>query len=208
MILNSLISDLGQRIVSFNKFQQRLNLTKKLIELDLPAGSFALDYGCGTGQFARIFRNLGLDYFGYDVDADLLHYAKWLHPQHTFVHTIEELLSMSKFDVILASCCFHHISDHELISITLKNINRMMTESSVFFLIDILPLENNASHLRRIYNKLERGGFKRSEEQIEKLFKNYFVVESKNIIRSDLLSIDSKYNPVYNKLVMYNLKKR
>ena len=68
MIIYGLISDLAQRIITLNKLQQRKALAEKLKELDLRPGCKALDFGCGTALFSKIFLDRGVDYYGYEVE--------------------------------------------------------------------------------------------------------------------------------------------
>ena len=144
----------------------------------------------------------------YDIDLNLLEYARWLYPKRTLTHSIKEATSYAPYDIILANCCFHHISDSELISSTLPEISSMMHKNTIFILIDILPLENNASLIRRAYNKLEAGHSKRCAEHLEKLLLVEFTIINKCVERSHLLSLDSKANPIYNDLIIFALLKK
>ena len=62
----ALVNDLGQRVVSGNKWEQRRSLRRRLEALCLPPRSKALDFGCGTGLFASTFTGSGLAYHGYE----------------------------------------------------------------------------------------------------------------------------------------------
>ncbi len=61
-------NDLAQRVLTFNKLEQRKNLEKKLNALALPESGKILDFGCGTGLFAKTIMKLGFKYHGYDID--------------------------------------------------------------------------------------------------------------------------------------------
>lgn len=203
--LRALISDIGQRAVSLNKREQKRFFAARMRQLGLPQGSRVLDFGCGTGLFARTLSRIGLRYFGYDVDPGLLTYARLLRPSLTFVSNLEDARRHGPFDAILANCCFHHISDVELETSTLPDIARMMHAGSVFTLVDVLPLEPNASLVRRAYNRLEQGTFKRTAEHLDRLLRERFVVRSKAVHRSFLLALATGLNPIYNDLVAFDL---
>lgn len=200
-----LLEDLAQRIITLDKRQARGILAEKLKEHNLQSGCKALDFGCGAGLLSRVFIEYGIDYYGYDIDAKMLEYARWLYPKCTFVNTIKEALAQAPYDVILANICFHHIPNNELMLSVLPAINSMMSSKSVFVLIDALPLENNASFIRRAYNKLERGHCKRCEADIQEILEREFLIKSKCIKRSYILALDTKFNPVYNDLFIYDL---
>lgn len=73
------LNNLIQGIITLDKREQRSNLAERVHSLNLPKGSRVFDLGCGTGLFARVFAQLGLDYDGYDIDTRLISYARRLH---------------------------------------------------------------------------------------------------------------------------------
>lgn len=108
------LNDLIQRIISLDKWEQRKNLTQRVQSLNLPRGSKVLDFGCGTGLFARVFMKMGLNYYGYDIDNRLISYARRLYRNCQFTASKEQLRKEAPFDLILANCCFHHIDSATL----------------------------------------------------------------------------------------------
>jgi 2-polyprenyl-3-methyl-5-hydroxy-6-metoxy-1,4-benzoquinol methylase len=201
----ALISDLGQRAVSLNKLEQKRHFATRIRQLGVLPGSKVLDFGCGTGLFARTFWRLGLKYYGYDVDEGLLVYARLLRPWLTFVSSLEEACAYGPFDVIVANCCLHHIPDLELATVTLPDLARMMTPESKLMLVDVLPLEPKSSAIRRLYNCLEQGSFKRTADELDRFLSPRFTTRSKTLRRSHFLALSSRLNPIYNNLVAYDL---
>ena len=201
----ALISDVAQRLLTLNKLEERQALSDWLQRLHLRPGARILDFGCGTGLFATTLHNAGLKYYGFDPDADAVRYALYLHPGLPFVAQLDEAAAAAPFDAILANCCFHHISDNDLLNTTLPAIARMMQRDSVFMLMDVLPLEKDASMSRRIYNLFELGASKRTAPELERLLAGRFGIRSRRVRRSFLLSASFVINPVYNEVIVYDL---
>lgn len=69
-----------------------------------------LDFGCGVGRAMPYFRAAfpGADIVGCDPSADSLAIARRDNPNCRFV-AADELTATPRFDLVLASCVFHHI---------------------------------------------------------------------------------------------------
>ena len=76
--------------------------------------SAILDFGCGVGRSISHLREtfLGADIVGCDPSAGSLAIAREQNPTCRFT-SMEELSPDCKFDLILASCVFHHIPLHD-----------------------------------------------------------------------------------------------
>ncbi len=74
----------------------------------------ALDFGCGIGRSMPALRAAfpDADIVGCDPSADSLAIARRENPQCRFF-TMEELTAEPRFDLVLASCVFHHIAPAE-----------------------------------------------------------------------------------------------
>lgn len=205
IMVPAFLSDLAQRALTLNKLEQRRYLAASLRELRLPPGTTSLDFGCGTGLFARTLQRAGLQYCGYDPDAAAVRYASRIYPRLTFVSRLEDAARSGPFDVILANCCFHHITDDELLHATLPAIAGLMHRDSRFLLVDVLPLERGASTMRRIFNHFEQGDNKRTAAAIEQLLTGRFRIRSFDTRRFFALSASVRANPFYNDVIRYEL---
>jgi trans-aconitate methyltransferase len=69
-----------------------------------------LDFGCGIGRSIKYLREIfpEADIVGCDPSAQSLSIARQENPDCKFVST-DELNETNKFDLIIASCVFHHI---------------------------------------------------------------------------------------------------
>ncbi len=196
------LNDLFQRFMTFNKLEQRKKLAAHLERLGLKKGSKVLDFGCGTGLFAKAIVAAGLDYHGYDVDSRLTDYARMWNRKCTFTVKKEDLARIAPFDLVIANCCFHHIPD-EVLGRELNWIRSLLSESGVFLMIDLLLAQNDPSFLRRRFRRLEKGAFLRKREDYQKLVAERFKIEKSLLDRSHVFSIK---NPVYNDLLVLECK--
>ena len=194
----SLINDLGQRVVSGNKWEQRRSLRRRLKALALPPGSKALDFGCGTGLFASTFAQSGLTYHGYDIDSRLVSYARRLHSGQVFVSTRDEIARHGPFDLVVANCCFHHIPD-DVLAEELEWVKSILADRGTFLLIDLVADPDDRSVLRRAFRSLERGLFLRRVEEYVAIVARHLVVRR---VGTDRTHIFSMPGPVYSDLVV------
>ncbi|MDY6971690.1 MAG: class I SAM-dependent methyltransferase [Thermodesulfobacteriota bacterium] len=202
----ALFNDVAQRILSGDKWEQRSNLCRRLRQIALPPGSKAMDFGCGTGLFARVFVEEGFKYVGYDIDDRLIAYAARLYPSCRFTTSDEVLKREGPFDFIYANCCFHHIKD-ELLSIELERIKSLLADNGVFFVLDILRVENDRSPLHRLFMMFEQGEYVRTIEGYQDLVERHFLINGVDIERSHLFSIKHRLNPLYNDLAVFACSK-
>jgi ubiquinone/menaquinone biosynthesis C-methylase UbiE len=197
------LNDLIQRIITLDKWEQRSNLGERVRSLNLPKESKVLDFGCGTGLFARVFMKMGLNYYGYDIDNRLISYARRLYRNCQFTASKEQLRKEAPFDLILANCCFHHI-DSATLREELIGIKRILSENGTFMMIDILFSENDPSLFRKLFRKLELGMHVRVIDDYRRIIEQHFSIIKTDIVRSHLFSI--KNNPIYNDLAVFECK--
>jgi cyclopropane fatty-acyl-phospholipid synthase-like methyltransferase len=194
-MIPALLTDLFQRVLTANKWEQRNNLSRYLRALNLKAGSRCLDFGCGTALFAPVFTAANLNYYGYDIEKSLLDYASRIYKKAQFTSSLDDLKASAPFDLILANCCFHHI-DSETLDVELQSICSILADDGTFIMIDILLPSNDSFWLRRLFRRLERGAFVRTAGDYAILIKRRLRIIQQNIERSHVFSL--KHNPVYN----------
>jgi SAM-dependent methyltransferase len=198
-------NDVAQRIITLNKIEQRVNLRRRVRSLNLSAGAKALDFGCGTALFAPTMRECGLRYYGYDIDPRLIAYARRLYDGATFLSTPGALAQHAPFDLIVANCCFHHISD-EALSQELPKLRDLLADRGVFLMIDLLLDPHGRSFLCRQFDRLERGSHIRREAHYRRLVESVFAVHTTAFERSHVLSL--KGNPIFSDLIVFECRKR
>jgi len=198
------LNDVFQRIVTFNKLEQRRHLARNLTTLPLKPGSKCLDFGCGTALFTPVFSELNLSYYGYDIDHRLIDYASRIYKNKYFTSSWKNLETVAPFDLILANCCFHHI-DSRTLDEELHNISALLSDNGIFIMIDILFPHNDSHWLRNIFRKLERGAFIRTADDYSIQIRRHFKIMQKKTERSHLFSLNN--NPVYNDLLVLTCRK-
>jgi len=199
----AILNDLMQRFISLDKWEQRNNLRQSVQSLSLPRGSKVLDFGCGTGLFARVFMKMGLNYYGYDIDKRLISYARRLYRNCQFTASKDELIKQAPFDLIISNCCFHHIDSATLCE-ELIGIRKILSGNGTFMMIDILFSERDPSLFRKLFRKLELGMHVRVMDDYRRIVEQHFSIIKTDIVRSHLFSI--KNNPIYNDLAIFECK--
>ena len=206
-MIRALINDIGQRVITFNKFEQKRSLFRWIRNMGLSSGSRVLDFGCGTGLFASLLENGGFKYWGYDIDEGLIAFASNFYKNCVFTVSKETLKKGAPFDMVLANCCFHHIDD-ELLHNELETIRGLLGSAGKFLMIDILRVEDDSSIIHKLFMKLERGKYVRTADEYEKIVGSHFSIVKKEVERSHLLSLKSSLNPIYNDLVVFACQTR
>lgn len=197
--MNAFLTDMFQRIMTMNKYEQKRNLEEHLKTLSLRPDAKCLDFGCGTALFAPVFRKMGFKYSGYDIDQRLLDYASSRYKYANFTSDWEVLEAAAPFDLILANCCFHHI-DSQTLDTALAQMKTLMDNRGIFMMIDILFPENDTHTLRTWFRKLEQGVYIRTAGAYSTHVKQFFSINESKIERSHLFSL--KGCSVYNDLLI------
>lgn len=198
----ALVNDVAQRVLTLNKREQRAYLRGLMRATGYDRGARVLDFGCGTGLFARALAGNHSPYVGYDIDERLVRYASRLYPSLLFTHETEKVVRHGPYDYVLANCCFHHIPDAQAAA-ALGFIARNLDQHGQFVMLDILaPGEGvPAPPLRRLFDLIERGSSLRRHPENVRLLASMFEVVRAEVIRTHLFSI--KPSPLYNNLGMY-----
>jgi len=203
-LIRAFLNDVFQRIFTVNKWEQKNTLLRYFKGLNLKPWSRCLDFGCGTALFAPVFTAANLHYYGFDIDQHLLDYASRIYKNTYFTSSLIDLEAKAPFDLILANCCFHHI-DSRTLDAELHNISTLLADDGTFIMIDILLPRNDSSWLRKLFRKLEKGVFIRTESDYSVLVKQHFTIMQRKIERSHVFSL--KKNPIYNDLLVLICRK-
>jgi len=76
----------------------------------LAPGVRALEIGCGTGLFTRLFVNTGAQVVANDISAELIQRAQAANPVVSFICAqFEDLPETSTYDAIIGSSVIHHL---------------------------------------------------------------------------------------------------
>ncbi len=196
----ALLNDIIQRIVTLNKHEQKVYLHARLQRLNLPRGSKALDFGCGTGLFVDVFKKNGFSYYGYDIDRRLCDYGNRIYKDAMFTASRELLREKGPFDLIVANCCFHHIDDASLPA-ELAGIRDLLSVRGVLLVIDLLTPDTARRGLNKMYGKIEQGEHLRSRQQYQAMLGPFFTIEHAEERRTYPFSLPN--NLVFNRQAVF-----
>jgi cyclopropane fatty-acyl-phospholipid synthase-like methyltransferase len=202
-VLWAFVNDTAQRVLTFNKREQRANVRRLLRQVGCPAGARVLDYGCGTGLFATTLAENGSQYVGYDIDQRLVEYASRLYASSLmFTHKKDDVVGRGPYDCVLANCCFHHIPDAEA-SGELGFIRSNLDPMGCFVMLDILASDDDAPAppLRHVFGLIEQGGSMRRHQDNIRMLESQFDVVRADVARTHLFSMAP--SPLYNNLGIY-----
>jgi len=106
-----------------------------------------LDFGCGIGRSAPYLREIfpDADIIGCDPSADSLAIARRENPACRFL-SMEELGPDSKFDLVIASCVFHHIPPQDR-QMAIRYCYSRLKEGGHFIIFEHNPINPVTRHL-------------------------------------------------------------
>lgn len=194
-------NDIGQRILTRNKHEQFQFFSRLFQKIGSKPGEKILDFGCGTGIFAKLLgsKGLGLNYVGYDVDKNLTKYGQWVYPSELFASHKEDVMKHGPYDYILANCCFHHIPEEQLTK-ELEFISSNLKRDGKFIVVDILA-QRQESIIHKLFMMLEQGEYIRSYDDYVQLLQARYEVLHMETVRSHFIS---RRNPfIYNDLGVF-----
>jgi len=195
--MHPFVSDLAQRLLTLNKRHQKHDISSILARINFPKQPCVLDFGCGTGLFARFLQGLGLKYVGYDVDEKLIAYAGKRSPGVTFTTSLDVATASGPYDLILVNCCFHHIPDEECQNI-LRWFATILQPSGHVLFIDILRPAQRISAMHDFFMCMEQGKHVRSREENLALLSGSVHALEPTVTRSYCFGLRSRFNGFCN----------
>ena len=145
-----------------------------------------LDVGCGTGEFAPLFRSTKDEvrstnegrYLGVDLNAQYIEYARERYGGPGMAFEVVDATRMSfaahSFDRALFVNCMHHFSD-ELNRGILREVARVLRPGGRFVLIDMVG--DHSGHAQRFFLDRDRGEYLRSLARQMALVEEFFTIE-------------------------------
>ena len=158
-----------RKIVELN-FRKQKSAIKHF--LSLSPGERILDVGCGTGEFAPLFRVE--DYTGVDIDPSNIGYATRHYPHHFEMGDALALpFQDASFSAVLVAGVLHHLS--------LQDCERMLSEIKRVLKPGgkALIMEDTRSRrlLTRLMHRLDQGAFIRTKQEWDMLLGNSFTIQ-------------------------------
>lgn len=137
-----------------------------------------LDAGCGTGILSRPFSKK--QYYGVDIDKDIIWYAQKKRPGYKFLTgDLTNLNIKQKFDLVLIVGVLHHLSDND-INKFFHNLFHLMNLNAKIIIIEAIPPLLKFNIIGQLLRWSDKGKFIRRIEQYQKLISPSFkIIEKK-----------------------------
>jgi len=146
-----------------------------------------LDFGCGTGQFARCFPKDR--YIGFDIAPHYVRYARHRHQRDVCVMDGAAVgFSDGSFDAALIMGVFHHLDD-ATVSASVKELYRVLRPQSTVLMVEDIPAQNRWNLLGRAMHWLDRGDNIRSVAHYQRLLEPYFTIKRSKTILSGICDL-------------------
>jgi len=132
-----------------------------------------LDVGCGPGTNAPLFKDMGLDYLGLDLNPEYIAQAKKKYSMEFQVADVctYQANEEDKFDFILMNSLLHHI-DTDNVKRILQQLTKQLTPEGNIHILDLVLPEDKC--ISRTMALSDRGDHPRPLEQWNKLFGDIF----------------------------------
>jgi tRNA (uracil-5-)-methyltransferase TRM9 len=188
----------------FNKFKDYVN-----------SGNRILDVGCGTGRLIEVFRDMDIDYVGFDINEEEIEFARnkyssFLTSSPTFIaHDIIDFpwpFQKESFDVLFMVAVYHHIPSKELRQEVLKEISRVLKSNGKLIMTNwnlrsIWAIRKFWPEILRLYfprKDFERGDFlapwkMKSGEKIFRFYHSFSLQELKKELEKANFTILENY---------------
>lgn len=147
-------------------YNEMLEMPATLELLDNVKGKKILDFGCGTGIYAKLLTKKGAKVKGFDISPEMISIAKKENPKLDLrVATGYKFPFKEKFDIILSSLVVHYLEDWDKM---FKEVSRVLKKGGDFIFSTGNPI------VECMY-KLKVPGRKRKLRTLEK--NNYFTLK-------------------------------
>jgi SAM-dependent methyltransferase len=131
-----------------------------------------LEVGCSVGNIASVFLHRNIEYVGVDIDRAAIQYAQFKYrrkPNFSFVCAdLRDANIQGLFDCIVFSAVLHHLNASDAKNI-LEFSKSLLADGGQIIVSDVLHTETTDNLLIRLYGKIERGQFVRTENELETL---------------------------------------
>ena len=146
-----------------------------------------LDYGCGTGQFARSFP--AERYVGFDVADHYISYAKKRHGRDFLLMSGDALgFQDNSFDAALIMGVFHHLDD-AFVRRAAQELHRVLSDNGTILMVEDIPTQNRWNIFGRAMHWLDRGDNIRSVAHYQRLMEPYFHIERSSTMLSGICDL-------------------
>jgi SAM-dependent methyltransferase len=123
-------------------YNELLEMPTTLKLLGNVKGKRILDFGCGTGIYAKLLTKKGAIIKGFDISPSMLKIAKELNPKLDLrIGSGSKIPFNEKFDIILSSLVVHYIEDWDKM---FKEVSRVLKDNGYFIFSSGNPISEMA----------------------------------------------------------------
>jgi SAM-dependent methyltransferase len=143
-----------------------------------------LDFGCGTGEFARCFP--AEHYTGVDIAPYYVRFAGRTYAGRFAVTSGAAIgLTDGQFDAALVLGVFHHMPD-ALVRTTVTELHRIMKPGAMLLVMEDIPPPDRWNVAGHVMHWLDRGGHIRTDAEYRALLEPQFVLRRAYTTRSGI----------------------
>lgn len=111
-------------------FNEHLEMPATLSLLGNVRGKKILDFGCGTGIYAKLLTKKGAKIKGFDISSEMIEIAKRENPKLDLkVGSVYKIPFKEKFDIVISSLAVHYVSDWGKM---FKQIKKVLKKDGIF----------------------------------------------------------------------------
>ena len=141
-----------------------------------------LDIGCGTGEFAPLFKIA--HYWGIDISRSYAAHARKKTGQEILVMDGNRLAFKSeRFDYILIMAVLHHLKDEAVIQV-LAEAKRVLKPEGRVLVMEDTKIEAFDSLLVRWVQKYDKGAYIRNSQAYKAMISDFFTIKDEWPFRS------------------------
>jgi SAM-dependent methyltransferase len=196
MMLQQLLNTIARQPAIWDAFRSvaEFGFTEdyKVIERELnPFGGDPhrrfLDFGCGTGQFARCFP--ADRYYGFDIAPHYVSHARRETPHRLCVMNGTAVgFADDTFDAALIMGVFHHLDD-ATVRACVQELHRILRRDGTILMLEDIPTQNPLNLPGRAMHWLDRGDNIRTVTHYQQLMEPYFSIQQSSTMLSGICDL-------------------
>ena len=180
---NSKIFTFLRKVLEINFIVQKRLVKKYFGDV---ASQKVLDIGCGTGEFADLFKTA--DYYGVDISEDYIAFAKRNKPGTFSVMDATQLQFLdNEFDKVLIMAILHHLDD-ETVKKVLAEAKRVVKPGGQVLIMEDAKIKSLLNFITKPLQSLDKGDYIRNAKEYTSLVALYFEIEKQGEFRSGAIT--------------------
>ncbi|MFH1551826.1 MAG: class I SAM-dependent methyltransferase [bacterium] len=189
-------------------YNEMLEMPATLKLLGNVKGKKILDFGCGTGIYAKLLTRKGAKVKGFDISKEMVKIAKEENPKLDLkIGSGYKIPFKEKFDVVLASLVMHYLSDWDKV---FNQVGKVLKKNGIFIFSTGNPVTECRKSIMRGKEKIKLLGTIKVKGKKIKVLGDYF---TKRKINEDWIIKDKKvgfsfYHITYETIIQTIIKNR